>query len=136
MKLFHDASVLLSAAGSSTGSSRALFQYAPRQHWLLLSSPHAINEAERNLPKLSPAAALVWRELQTKLKIAGDVLALVFAASKGRPILFSALASATVLLTLDKADFRDVLGTFYGLRIALPYEFLEQERRVGRLLPS
>jgi hypothetical protein len=39
-----------------------------------------------------------------------------------------------VLLTLDKADFTDGLGrSFYGLRVLLPYEFLEQERAAGRL---
>ena len=58
----------------------------------------------------------------------------VFAASKDRPILLTALAWADVLLTLDKADFGDVLGgTFYGLRVLLPYEFLGQERVAGRL---
>jgi hypothetical protein len=58
----------------------------------------------------------------------------IFAASKDRPILFSALAWTEVLLTLDQADFADVLGgTFYGLQVLLPYEFLERERAVGRL---
>jgi hypothetical protein len=60
--------------------------------------------------------------------------AVVFAASKDRPILFTALAWADVLLTLDKADFADVLGgTFYGLRVMLPYDFLQHERAAGRL---
>lgn len=58
----------------------------------------------------------------------------VFAVSKDRPILFTALASADVLLTLDKADFADMLGgNFYGLRVLLPYDFLEQERAARRL---
>jgi len=58
----------------------------------------------------------------------------IFAASKDRPILFTALAWSTVLLTLDKADFADVLGgQFYGLEVLLPYQFLERERAVGRL---
>jgi hypothetical protein len=39
------------------------------------------------------------------------------------------------LLTLDKGDFADVLGgAFYGLRVLLPYDFLEQQRTAGRLI--
>ena len=58
----------------------------------------------------------------------------LFAASKDRPILFSALAAANVLLTLHEADFATLLdGSFYGLRVRLPYSFLEEERAAGRL---
>ena len=58
----------------------------------------------------------------------------LLAASKDRPILFSALAAADVLLTLDKADFATLLGgSFYGLRVRLPYAFLDEERAAGRL---
>jgi fermentation-respiration switch protein FrsA (DUF1100 family) len=58
----------------------------------------------------------------------------VFASSKDRPILFSALAWSEVLLRLDKTDFADVLGgEFYGLRVLLPYQFLGLERAAGRL---
>jgi hypothetical protein len=54
-----------------------------------------------------------------------DVLTLdkpvVFPVEKDRPILFSALATADVLLTLDRADFGRLLGTaFYGLEIMTP----------------
>jgi hypothetical protein len=67
-----------------------------------------------------------------------DVVAMdrpvIFAASKDRPILFTALAWSDQLLTLDKKDFADMLGgTFYGLRVLLPYDFLVQERSAGRL---
>jgi hypothetical protein len=48
--------------------------------------------------------------------------------------LFTALAWADVLLTLDKADFSEMLGgTFYGLSVQLPYDFLDRERSAGRL---
>jgi hypothetical protein len=51
-----------------------------------------------------------------------------------RPILFSALAWADVLLTLDRADFGKRLNTtFYGLAILTPGMFLERERASGRL---
>ncbi len=48
----------------------------------------------------------------------------IFPAGKDRPILFTALAHAQVLLTLDRADFRDLLGgSFYGLAVLLPSDF-------------
>jgi fermentation-respiration switch protein FrsA (DUF1100 family) len=92
----------------------------------------------RNLPKLSASATTEWLRLRPQVTVVDDVLSLdrpvVFAASKDRPILFTALAWADVLLTLDKADFADLLGgTFYGLRVMLPYDFLRHERAAGRL---
>jgi predicted nucleic acid-binding protein len=138
VRLFLDTSVLLAAAGSQSGASRALFDHAAKQAWQLFSSPYALNEVLRNLPKLRTAAANEWLRLRPRLTLADDVVSLdrpvVFAAGKDRPILFTALASADVLLTLDKADFADVLGgSFYGLRVLLPYVFLDQERAAGRL---
>ena len=59
----------------------------------------------------------------------------MFPTGKDRPILFTALAWSQVLLTLDRQDFIGLLGgTFYGLRIRPPFEFLEEERAAGRLL--
>ena len=138
MRLFLDTSVLLAAAGSLSGASRALFDYAPVQDWTLLSNPYVLSEVQQNLPNLSASATTEWLGLRPQLTIVDDVLvldrAVVFAASKDRPILFTALAFADVLLTLDKADFVDLLGReFYGLRVCLPYEFLMTERAAGRL---
>lgn len=57
----------------------------------------------------------------------------VFPVNKDRPILFSALATADVLLTLDRADFGRLLGTrFYGLTIVTPGMWLTLEREPGR----
>ena len=138
MRLFLDASVLLAAAGSESGASHALFYHAAHQGWVLLSSPYALYEVLRNLPKLKTSATQEWLRLRPQLTVTDDVMSLdrpaVFAASKDRPILFTALASADVLLTLDKADFTELLGgSFYGLRVLLPYVFLLQERAAGRL---
>jgi hypothetical protein len=45
----------------------------------------------------------------------------VFPVTKDRPILFSALAWADVLLTLDRNDFAELLGSeFYGLAVLKP----------------
>ena len=138
MRLFLDASVLLAAAGSPHGASHALFGYASAHGWTLVSSPYALNEVLRNLPKLPAVATTQWLRLRPRVMMVDDVVSLdrpvIFAASKDRPILFSALAWAEVLLTLDKADFADLLGgTFYGLTVLLPYDFLERERAAGRL---
>ena len=57
----------------------------------------------------------------------------VFPVTRDRPILFSALATADVLLTLDRVDFSRLLGTrFYGLAIMTPGTWLVQEREVRR----
>jgi predicted nucleic acid-binding protein len=136
LRLFLDASVLLAAAGSTTGSSYALFTYAPAERWLLQSSPYALEEVLRNLPKLRAAATAQWVRLRPQLNVVDDVVSLdrptIFPATKDRPILFTALAWADVLLTLDKTDFGDMLGsTFYGLKVMLPYEFLREQRVAG-----
>jgi hypothetical protein len=58
----------------------------------------------------------------------------VFGPAKDRPILFSALAWADVLLTHDERDFGALAEKqFYGLRIERPGPFLAQERAAGRL---
>jgi len=51
---------------------------------------------------------------------------LVYGAVKDRPVVVSALhLKAHYLLTLDRDDFHDLLGTeVYGLRIRTPGEFL------------
>jgi len=120
------------------GLAGALHLYARAQHWSLISSPYALNEVLRNLAKLPPAATTDWLRLRPQLAVVDDIVALglpvVFAASKDRPILFTALAWSDVLLTLDKADFADVLGRrFYGLAVLPPYGFLKRERAAGRL---
>jgi len=138
VKLFLDSSVLLAAAGSARGSSRAVFHLAPAAGWTLVTSPYVVNEVLRNLPKFSTTAAADWIDLRRQLVIVDDVVALdrpaVFTASKDRPILFTALASSWALLTLDREDFADLIGgEFYGLRVRLPFHFLEEERAAGRL---
>jgi len=58
----------------------------------------------------------------------------VFAAGKDRPILFSALAWADVLLALDRGDFGGLMDNpFYGLLLLKPGALLERERAAGRL---
>ena len=59
----------------------------------------------------------------------------VFPITKDKPILFSALAWADVLLTLDQDDFQSRTGNqFYGLQILRTGQFLERQRTKGILI--
>ena len=80
----------------------------------------------------------LWARLRQALVLMDDVLTLdrtaVFQPSKDRPILFSALAWADALLTLDRADFVAIMEKpFYGLPVIRPGVFLQRERIAGRL---
>jgi len=73
-----------------------------------------------------------WPEVQAKFDWVPNALTskkpLLLVASKDKPVLISALAARSdVLLTLDKADFGLLLGTWvYGMRVATPRDFLIQ----------
>jgi predicted nucleic acid-binding protein len=138
MRLFLDTSVLLAASGSANGASHEIFRLAAKNSWTLLATPYAMEEVHRNLSRVSSHAGTEWNHLQKELLLMDDVFAIdrpvVFAPAKDRPILFSALAWADVLLTLDRGDFETLLGKqFYGLRILTPGGFLMSERSAGTL---
>lgn len=138
MRLFLDTSVLLAASGSTKGASREIFRLAKANQWNLLATPYVLEELLRNLPGLPLSASSDWLRLRHDLVVVDDVLTLtqpaVFPVAKDRPVLFSALAWADVLLTLDRGDFATHLGSeFYGLPILRPGAFLEPERSAGRL---
>ena len=138
MNIFPDSSVLLAACGSAAGASRAVIDTAAGQGWSLLTSGYVTAEVEANLAALPAGAPDNWAQIRTKLQTVPDVLTfewpVVFAPARDRPILFTASAWAEVLLTLDRRDFADLLGTsFYGLAILKPGDFLQRERTAGRL---
>ena len=138
MRLFLDTSVLLAACGSLTGASREIFRRAPVNRWVLITTPYAIEEVLRNLPDFPPSSSANWARLRPGLLVMDDVLTLglpvVFPAGKDRPILFSAVAWADILLTLDRGDFGGLMEKpFYGLLVLKPGLFLERERAAGRL---
>lgn len=138
MKLLLDSSVLLAASGSDRGASREIFRIASDNGWTLLATPYILREVTLNLPRLPPPAGKDWQHLRIELLICDDVLTfewpVVFPATKDRPILFSAMAWADVLLTLDQNDFGTLLGReFYGLPVLTPARFLEQEIAAGRI---
>jgi hypothetical protein len=138
VRLFLDTSVLLAASGSERGASREIFRLASLNGWVLLATPYVVEELLTNLPRLPARATADWAWLRPNLIIMDDVLTLdraaVFEPAKDRPILFSALAWAEVLLTLDRQDFGALLGgAFYGLDILTPGVFLQRERAASRL---
>jgi hypothetical protein len=138
VNLFLDSSVLLAASASALGASREIFRRAPANDWTLIATPYVLEEVLRNLPDFPPSVSADWASLRPALVIMDDVLTLdrpaVFPVAKDRPILFSALAWADVLLTLDRGDFEELLGQmFYGLPVIKPGTFLAQERAAGRL---
>ena len=138
MRLFLDTSVLLAASGSEVGASREIFRRAQLNGWILISTPYGLEEVVRNLPDLPPKASAEWAALRPDVLVLDDVLTLdrptVFAPAKDRPILFSALAWADILLTLDEGDFGGFMEKpFYGLTVLKPGTFLRRERDAGRL---
>lgn len=130
--------MLLAACRSKSGASRAILDMAAKQGWKLIASPWVRDEVEKNLSKFPFESTATWVGLRSRISLVDDVVsidrALVFPASKDRPVLITALAWADVLLTLDREDFIKILGSScYGLPILLPAEFLISERRSGKL---
>lgn len=104
----------------------------------MITTAYVVDEVLRNLPDFPPRVSAEWARLRLELQLMEDVVTVdrpaVFSAGKDRPILFSALAWADVLLTLDSADFGKFLGSsFYGMPILRPGQFLRSERATGRL---
>jgi hypothetical protein len=105
---------------------------------VLIATPYVIGEVLNNLPEFPASASAQWAKLRANLLLLDDVLTLdrpaIFPAGKDRPILFSALAWADVLLTRDTGDFSAIMGSsFYELQVLTPGNFLQQERLAGRL---
>ncbi len=101
-----------------------------------MTSAYCVREVEHNLPKLSPKAATDWkRAIKPALNVVGTHLVLdrplIYRAVKDRPVVITALSlKADTLLTLDRDDFHDLLGSsVYGLPIQTPGEFLRERRR-------
>lgn len=96
MNIFCDTSVLLAAAMSSEGASRALFDYAPKTGWSLMASAWVVGETAHNIPKFGADVGETWRRLESQLSIVADVVslyrALVFPVPKDCPVLVTALA--------------------------------------------
>jgi hypothetical protein len=136
--VFLDSSVVLAACGRSSGISRAIFDLADKNGWRLLTSRYVLSEVAKNLPKLPSQALIDWPAISSKLTVTRDVWTsdrpAVFEPAKDRPVLFTAAAWATTLLTHDVADFGKLFERgFYHLAVMSPGLFLARERAAGRL---
>ena len=103
----------------------------------MIISPWVLREVRENL-RNRPEAGRNSKSLRRSLIIQTDEFIfdwpLVFDTAKDKPILVTALASADVLLTLDRRDFGQLIGqTVYGLRVRTPGGFIGEEREAGRL---
>ena len=129
---------MLTACASTTGASREIFRLAASHDWVLIATPYVVGEVHNNLMEFPAEASAQWSKLRADLLLLDDVLTLdrpaIFPAGKDRPILFSALAWADVLLTRDTGDFGAIMGrSFYELQVLTPGNFLQRERLAGRL---
>jgi hypothetical protein len=115
-----------------------IVRLAPANEWVIITTGYVVEEMLRNLPDFPSLVSGEWVRLRSELLPMEDVITLdrptVFSARKERPILFSAFAWTDMLLTLDSADFEDLLGTFfYGMPLLRAGQFLHRERAAGRL---
>ncbi len=132
--MFLDASVILAACGRDSGASRRIFDIRKHEGWALLASGYVMCEVRANIGSLGKQAVTDWRRLESDLRLVRDQYVLdwlvVFPPAKDRPVLFTALAFADALLTLDKRDFGPLMGTgFYGLEIMKPGDFLKRNQQ-------
>jgi hypothetical protein len=131
LKIFLDSSVVLAACGRATGASRRIITIAPLSGWTFLMSPYVIAEVDKNVVKLGTLATDYWALHKPLIACVPDVFVfdkpVIFTLAKDRPVLFTASLCADTLLTLDRHDFRELLGSsFYGLQILKPGDWLQR----------
>jgi predicted nucleic acid-binding protein len=135
MRLFLDANVLFSAAHSPDGRARVLFTLTRLDRCDLLSSPHAIEEARRNLQLKYPDDLAELEELVSDLVVTSEAnpanVAWAIAQSLPRedaPILAAAVeAKADLLVTGDRTHFGSMYGkSRRGVKVVSPAQALAQ----------
>jgi predicted nucleic acid-binding protein len=143
-RLFLDANVLFSAALSSTGTARALYQLAEADLCELLTSQYVHSEARRNLELKYPTSVDDLSRLVGSTRVVPEpsmariALAERFVPAKDAPILAAARTSqATGLVTGDRPHFGLLYGkNLGGVTVLTPRQALEQvllaTERIGR----
>jgi len=139
VRLFLDANVLFSAARNPEGRAAAMLALAERGLCELLTSPHAVEEARRNLNLKHPDRAARLDQMLRAVVIGREAspqgvawaLAQVL-PPKDAPILAAAAdAQADLLVTGDLTHFGHLYGkTIRGLKVVTPATALA--RVVGR----
>jgi predicted nucleic acid-binding protein len=135
MRFFLDSNVIFSAARSPDGRGRALFLLANRGMCDLVSSPHGIAEARRNIELNFPDHAGELEELVEQIDVVAEAAqeevawALVQSLPAGTaPILAAAVgAKVDFLVTGDRTLFGHLCGkTLRGVKVVLPEDALEE----------
>ena len=126
-RLFLDANVLFSAAHKPVSAQRLLIEFAARALIEVVSSPYALDEANRNLKRKSPQSGVAWAKIESILQLAiePDVESLAWAGklvvAKDAPILASAArAKVDWLVTGDRADFGSLFFTTQRGMLVMP----------------
>ena len=135
VKLFLDANVIFSAAHGEEGRSHDLLALARRGHCVLFTSPHALEEARRNLAIKSVRFERRLAEALAQISVATEApAALVEWAKEQRlplkdaPILAAAVhLKADLLVTGDKRDFGHLFGReLRGVLVVTPATALDR----------
>ena len=134
MRVFLDANMISAAAHWPQGRARALFRLAAAGRCELVTSPHAIQEARRNLNLKSPRGAEALDTLLEQVEKVAEAGPQMVESAAGHglqdgdaPILAAAIvAGAGLLVTGDRTCFGHLFGTDVGgVRIVSPAEALE-----------
>ena len=134
MRLFLDANILFSAVHSPEGGARELIRLSDAEKCELLTSQHAVFEAQRNLFVKSPKPVANFKKiLKTVHRVSDASPNLVAKAGcfglpeNDAPILAAAVAAeADMLVTGDRKHFGHLYGTVVGrVRIVNLVEALE-----------
>ena len=134
MRVFLDANVLFNAAYREGASIQAFFDLAAAGACVLVSSPHAVEEARRNLAAKRPERLAGLDVLLGNIEVCAEPgnARLTWAAAMGlpakdAPILAAAVeARCPILVTGDRTDFQGLFGRrLDGTLVMLPAEALD-----------
>jgi predicted nucleic acid-binding protein len=122
VRLFLDANILFSAAHSPNGGARQLFELAAAGKCELVSSQHAVSEAQRNLRLKSSSSRKQVNEVLQSLELFPDVGSNLVSWAIGlglpdndAPILAAAAAAESdLLVTGDRKHFGHLFGETVG----------------------
>jgi len=136
LHVFLDANVLFTAAYSPDGLSALLIEIGVAGRVMLLTSPLAVIEAQRNLEAKRPAALSAFERNLSAIQVVtepapADVERLTPAelVAKDRPLLAAAIAArATHFVTGDRRDFGRWMTrrASLPLRVMTPRQFLTE----------
>lgn len=137
MRLFLDANVLFTAAHNPAGRSAAIFGLARAGVCSLLTSPHALEEARRNLRLKYPSALADLERLAAVGSVEPEAPSkdVAWALEQGLPLKDAPILAAAVqgrcdvLVTGDRTHF----GPLYGRRLR-GVEVLSPADALARLL--